>query len=149
MCLFITAVLPAASRIDRIPPKVRFAGIGLAEPVKNLHLRHWLPADARHVRATRAYCDCDTVLGRARSGAAAGRGVWAGGGADEAATWLDYLRAVLAVATPRISLLLHCYGGALDREPIVLKRTEVRRISAVSGEFLRQMERDVLYEFVR
>ena len=62
--------------------------------------------------------------------------------------WLDLLHGLLdSKKVSRVGLLKHWYTGGLHDEEIHIKRTEKAKLTAITSDFLLNLEEDVLYEF--
>ncbi|MFX1384789.1 MAG: hypothetical protein ACFFBP_20370 [Promethearchaeota archaeon] len=62
MCFYITATLPKDVNLEEfyeIFEQFKMSFI----PIKNSEILHYLHSGEQYLRATKSYCDCDTVLG--------------------------------------------------------------------------------------
>lgn len=70
-------------------------------------------------------------------------------GSPELNSWIGLINDLIgSKLTPRLSILLHLYHGAIESERIKIQRRERVKLAEVSSERLMKIEEDVLYEVV-
>jgi len=62
MCYYITATLPKETNVERLKPLLEEFNMSFT-PIKNNNIEPQLRPGELYFRATKKYCDCDTVLG--------------------------------------------------------------------------------------
>ena len=62
MCYYITATLPAKIKKETFEQIFNNFEMDF-RPINNFHIKSQLSRGEQYFRATKAYCDCDTVLG--------------------------------------------------------------------------------------
>lgn len=168
MCRIITAVVPAD--FDLSARKLLLEQYGMSfEEIKNSFVEAQINGD-RYVRATRAFCDCDALLGiepkvavkpsdiekRRKKGWSSNKiERWlaeksiaskdrAEKRAGELKHWNAFIDKLLRGGAKRLGLLVHIYSGRIDEEKVELQRVERVLLSDLDKVLLR-MELDVLY----
>jgi len=68
----------------------------------------------------------------------------------ELENWSLFLKELFAQTNlSKFGIILHWYSGYISTERIVFKETVKTRIDKISISFFKEMEEDVLYEFVK
>jgi len=62
MCYYITATLPKETNMERLKPLFEEFNMSFT-PINNIYIEPQLRPGELYFRATKIYCDCDTVLG--------------------------------------------------------------------------------------